>query len=301
MVVGAGGIGGYLAGRLSKVCDKVSVVARGANLDAITKNGITLIDGDEQITTRPYKCVERPDEKQDVIVLCTKSYGLDDALSLIEPCVKDDTLIIPLLNGVNMHKRIMARLSNGVALLGNIYIFSRIVSPGVIEKTGPILRIVMGQPYKTAKEAPALLHEFTALVTNGGIPAEVSDDILRENWLKWSLLIASGQANAYFNLPIGAIREDSEKLEFLLGLNREFMMVAKAEGINIPENHEETILKNINTQAYESRSSLSRDIADSTKKTELSIFAGELCALAKTHGLSVPCNESVLNRFRDRL
>lgn len=301
MVVGAGGIGGYLAGRLSSVCDNVTVVARGANLEAIIKDGITVIDSGERITSRPYKCVERPDEKQDVIVLSTKSYGLDDALTLIEPCVKDDTLIIPLLNGVNMHKRIIAKVNRGIALLGSIYVYSKIVSPGVIEKTGDILKVVLGEPNKTAAQAPAALGEFARLLTKSGIPTEISDDILRENWLKWSLLIASGQSNAYFDLPIGAIREDSKKLEFVLGLAREFMQVAKAEGINIPDNHEETILKNINSLAYESRSSFSRDIADCSKKTELSIFAGELCELADKHGISVPCNESVLNRFRDRL
>lgn len=45
-IVGAGAIGGYLAVRLARAGNQVSVIARGAQLAAIRARGLTLIDAD---------------------------------------------------------------------------------------------------------------------------------------------------------------------------------------------------------------------------------------------------------------
>lgn len=302
MIIGAGGVGGYLAGKLARQYDGVTVVARGAHLAAIQAQGLTIQDGDERFTVHP-RAIEQPAEAsvQDAIFLCTKGYGLEGALEQIRPCVGPDTMIIPLLNGVNMHKRIAAALPQGKALLGSIYIYANIVSPGVISKNGPMLRLLLGIPGVPGSEAPAPLQKLCGLLNDAGIPTELPEDMLRENWIKWAVLVSNGQPNAYFNAPLGAIREDPARMEFVMALLNEVMAVAVAEGVALPEDMPERLLTTMRSLPYESVSSLARDIATPGKPTELSLFAGTLCELAEAHGIDTPANRSVLETFRDRL
>lgn len=302
MIVGAGGVGGYLAGRLSQKLDTITVVARGAHLAAIQAQGLTIIDGEERFTVHP-AATDTPAKTgvQDAIFLCTKGYGLEDALEQIRPCVGPDTMLIPLLNGVNMHKRIAARLPEAQALLGSIYIYANIASPGVVQKNGPMLRLVLGVPGIPGSEAPAPLRELCGLLQGCGIPTELPEDILRENWIKWAVLVSNGQSNAYFHAPLGAIRDDPARMQFVLALLGEVVAVAKAEGVKLPEDMQDQLLATMSSLPYESISSLSRDIDTPGKPTELALFAGALCELADAHGIDAPANRAILEAFKDRL
>lgn len=300
MVVGAGGVGGYLAGKLSRDSNDVFVVARGAHLAAIQQNGLTIKDGEDCFTVRP-AASDKPEGMYDAIFICTKGYGLQAAAEQIRPCVGEHTLVIPLLNGVNIHKRLAEVLPTGRILSGSIYIYANIASPGVIHKISPMVRVVVGAPGKTAAAAPEALHALCAIMNKSGIPTELADDILRENWVKWAILVSNGQSNAYFDAPLGAIREDAERMEFVLSLLREVVAVGHAEGIALPDDLEETLLNTMRALPYESVSSLARDIRTPGKPTELSLFSGEVCRLADIHGISVPANRSMLQRFQDRL
>ncbi len=300
MIAGAGGVGGYIAGKLARLFPDITVLARGAALAAMRERGLTIIDGSETFTVHP-QVTDTPAGIMDAIFFCTKAYGLDAVMDQVRPCVGEHTLLLPLLNGVNVYRQIEQKLQAGIALSGSIYIYSQIREPGVIEKTGPLLRVVMGVPNKPAAESPQSLLELCGMLNECGIPTEIPDDIIMENWVKWSLLNSNGQANAYFDLPAGAVREDPEKMSFTVGLLREVLLVAKAEGVKLPAGIEQTHIDTIMRLPYQSESSLCRDIRTPGKPTELAMFAGELCRMADVHGLDVPCNRSMLNRFKDRL
>ena len=303
MIVGAGGIGGYLAAMLSRKFGDITLVARGAQLNAIRENGLTLVNNGERFTVRPALCTDNPSEagEQDVILLCTKSYGLAAALDQVRPCVKPDTLLIPMLNGVNTHKRIAAGMDKGIALDGCIYVFSRITAPGVIEKGGALNRICMGIPGKKAAEQPETLFRLRDMLNESGISTEIPDDIVREMWLKWSLISTNGQACVFFNVPVGKLRETPHMYEFLMGLVDEILLIAKAEGVDMPDDLKNRIAKTVADMPYDSTPSLLRDINEPGKPTEMDLFAGELCRMADKHGIEAPNNHKIRDRFIDRL
>ncbi|HOF94558.1 MAG TPA: 2-dehydropantoate 2-reductase [Clostridia bacterium] len=303
MLVGAGGIGGYLSGMLGNGGYDFTLVARGATLEAIQKNGLTLSTPKKRIVLERVTCTDKPEEYgiQDAVIICTKGYGLDGALDMISPCVNDETLIIPMLNGVNAHKRIAKRLKTGVALDGCIYVFSRVLEPGIIEQTGSINSVYMGIPGIAAKDSPKTLIELCKMLNSSGVNAQIPDDIEREMWIKWTFICSNAQATSYFDVSVGELREDPVKWEFLLALLDEILLVAAKEGIDLPADLKEKNIEAFKNMAYESRSSLSRDLKDPKKPTELSLFAGELVRLAQAHGLEVPYNRRVLERFKDRL
>ncbi|HWR22171.1 MAG TPA: 2-dehydropantoate 2-reductase [Feifaniaceae bacterium] len=302
MIVGAGGIGGYLAAKLCAKYDGVTLIARGAQLAAIRARGLTLVDEGESSTVFPL-CTDDPAEAgiQDAIFLCTKGYGLEEAVKEVRPCIGPDTLLVPLLNGVNTHKRVRSYAQAGLALDGCIYVFSRITAPGVIEKTGSIIRVLLGVPGVPAREMPASVHALCRMLNVSGINAKVPDDIIKETFIKWSFICSNGQATAYYNVPIGVLREDPKMWAFLVGLLDEALLVAKKEGIDIPEDLKERHLAAVGKLPYEATSSFARDLAEPDKPTELNLFAGEVCRMAEIYGVQAPYNRRVLERFSGRI
>ncbi len=299
MIVGPGGIGGFLCGMLARMQAEVTLVARGRTLAAIEQNGVTIQRDSERFTVHP-TVTDLPEEfgVQDAIFLCTKAYDLYGAIEQIRPVVGPGTLVIPLLNGVSAPDTIASKLSEGIICGGSIYIYSRIDSPGVIIQSGDLNRVVVGIPGKAPTEA---LVGLAKLLTQAGVPCEASEDIRRDMWMKWSFILSNAQATSYYDMNVGQLREHPEGRKFLISLLEELVAVAKAEGIRLPDTLIADNIRTIDSMPYEGRSSLSRDLAEPGKNTELSLFAGTLVPLADKHGIQVPCNKKILEKFGDRL
>src|SRR5260370_24652435 len=76
-VFGAGAIGGNFAARLAQAGNEVSVVARGAHLEAIKAKGLTLIAGDKRIVAK-VRASHRPTNlgPHDAVISTLKPPGL---------------------------------------------------------------------------------------------------------------------------------------------------------------------------------------------------------------------------------
>ena len=100
-VFGAGAIGGFIAGYLARSGADVSVVVRGAHLDAIRRNGLTVEAGDETFTV-PVRASADPAElgPQDAVLVTVKAPGLSAAAPMMAPLLREDTPVAFLINGV---------------------------------------------------------------------------------------------------------------------------------------------------------------------------------------------------------
>jgi 2-dehydropantoate 2-reductase len=133
IIAGIGGVGGYFGGVLAKcfeVDEDVSVcfLARGSHLEAIRLNGLRVIKVGVQFVARPAVASDEADELgvAEVIVICTKSYDLEATVEQLKPCINEHTIILPLLNGVDITERIKSILPNNIVLQGCAYIVSRL-------------------------------------------------------------------------------------------------------------------------------------------------------------------------------
>jgi len=103
-VIGGGGaIGGYLAAKLARAGNQVTVVARGATLEAIQRNGLTLHMEDEP---RPIiarvAAVEkiRDVDTPDVIMLAVKAHQIEPIIDDLASIMGPETVLIPMQNGI---------------------------------------------------------------------------------------------------------------------------------------------------------------------------------------------------------
>ncbi len=100
-IYGAGAIGGYLGAELASAGYEVTLIARGAHLEAIRKNGLTLLIGDEtKVVQAP--ATDDPAEAgpQDYVIVALKAHSVSPIVDRMAPLLGPDTAVVTAQNGV---------------------------------------------------------------------------------------------------------------------------------------------------------------------------------------------------------
>ena len=94
-IYGAGAIGGYLGVQLARAGADVSLVARGAHLDAMRKNGLKLLIGDEAHVVHP-NCTDNAAELgvQDFVIICLKAHSIPGVIDQLQPLLGPKTRVL---------------------------------------------------------------------------------------------------------------------------------------------------------------------------------------------------------------
>jgi len=132
-VVGAGGVGGYFGAKLARAGESVVVLARGAHLGAIRRDGLRVrsaVDGEfaAKVDAVDSFAGQPP---VDVALFCVKSFDTRTAAEALAPALAPDTGVVSLQNGVDNEEILDEVLGRGRALGGAAFVFATIESPGV--------------------------------------------------------------------------------------------------------------------------------------------------------------------------
>jgi len=100
-VYGAGAVGGLMAAWLARAGHDVSVIARGAHLDALRASGLRVRSNDS-VETHRVRAVADPGElsHQDYVLVTVKAQSLTAVAQSIGPLVGPATSIMTAMNGV---------------------------------------------------------------------------------------------------------------------------------------------------------------------------------------------------------
>ena len=102
-IIGAGAIGGYVGVKLALSGEDVTFIVRGANLEAIKKDGMKLImeDGTEHVA-KNVKATNDYDEAgpQDVVILALKAHQVDAVANDVPKLFGPDTVVVTMQNGI---------------------------------------------------------------------------------------------------------------------------------------------------------------------------------------------------------
>ena len=226
-IVGAGATGGYLGVKLINAGFDVSLVARGAHLTAMKKNGLTLIENDKEITCSP-KCSDSMKElgKMDFIFITLKAYSINGLVEEISTMFDENTSVISSYNGIPWWyffgaegqfknyrikcidpKNIQWNVITPERIIGCVvYPATEIIEPGVIKHIEGN-RFSLGEPNGAQTER---ISRISKAMVRADLRAPVRKNIRQEIWMK---LIG----NLAFN-PLSVIT--GETLDVLL-LNEE--------------------------------------------------------------------------------
>ena len=298
-VVGAGGVGGFLAGMLGRVCPHLTLVARGARKEAILGHGLVLhSEYKGEITVHPEMVTEISGmTEQDYIFVCVKNYSLEDVCREMDHAVTEDTVIIPVMNGVDPGDRIRSLISRGTVVDSLIYIVSFANEDYSVTQQGDFADLRIGITDAGASEK-AKIGEVSAILRTADIDHQVSDEIEVEIWRKYILNCAYNVATAYYDNTIGELRRDPRKAAEYEALVNEAWQVALAKGVAVTQEHVDAIIHRFYKElAGNATSSLQRDIrAGRTAETET--FSGYIVHEGKKLGLDLPVSSKMYDGLK---
>lgn len=290
LVVGIGGVGGYFGGMLAKHNEdkpntNVYFLARGENAEAIKQYGLQVKVGDELFLTHPRKVYSslQAADKMDFVLVCTKSYHLQQVIPEIKKCITEQTLIMPLLNGVEPAIALQAAFPTNLVASGCTYLVSQLTHPGKVDNSGAIQQIYFG----IQNQKDARLSELLQIFQSAKINAEVSTNIATVVWEKYIFIAAIAATTSFYDCTIGAVLEDDQGYKILLQLLNEVTTLALAKGIVLPKTTVQTTEQKIQDLPYAGTSSMHRDFAKG-KETELENLIGYILREAKVLGIEVP-------------
>jgi 2-dehydropantoate 2-reductase len=202
--VGAGGIGSYYAGLLSRAGHSVRLLARGDHLAALAARGIEVRTPDETFVTR----LEATSDAArlagcEFVIVAVKGYSLSDVAPAIANAARAGATVVPLLNGIDVAERLEGLGVPRHAMVGCLAVASLFrTGPGVVERRSAYDRIVIGELDRVARERTRRIVEAFAAA---GVAARVSDDIGLDLWRKFAFIVSIAVACGLSRRPAGPV------------------------------------------------------------------------------------------------
>ena len=294
-VIGIGGVGGYVAGMLAKAYPHVTMVARGARGESIRENGLVLhSDYKGEIVAKPERVASvREMGQQDYIFICVKNYSLEDVCENIRDMVTDDTVIIPVMNGVDPGEKIRSLIGRGMVVDSLIYTVAFANADFSISQQDTFTWLCIG--IKNADQGQQeKVTQVAEILKGADIDYKDDGDIEVEIWRKYILNCAFNVMTAFYDNTIGELRRDPVKAQQYETLVWGAASVGRAKGVALTDEHiQEVIHKFRHVHADNATSSLQRDFQICKKQTELETFSGYIVQEAKRLGVSIPLSEEM--------
>lgn len=307
LVVGAGAIGGWLAGAFAQAGATVSLLARGAALEAIRAKGLLIKDRDEE---RSYAiaAAERVADlpAPDAIILTVKNFDFPAAVEAIAPALKPGVAVVTAMNGVpwwfldgvegplkdarlesvDPGGRAAALLKDATPIAAVVHASTRIVAPGVIG-IGTLDKLVLGD---AASETSGATHELARLLEASGVSAPISATIRIDIWTKLWGNMSTNPVSALTRLSTGPLLSDPHLPGVLRAMMEEFAEVGEAAGLRLPMSVEERWA--VARKLGDFRTSMLND-AEAGKRLEVEGLVGVIVEMANRLDLAIPTTRIV--------
>ena len=236
-IFGAGAVGGHFAARLAAAGHDVSVVARGAHLEAMRRHGVRLLHGDEVIQGRVRTGDPGP---QDAVIVTLKANMLGAFAGAAAPLLAPDTEVVFAQNGIPWwYPADVPRLDPGSRLKSlrmnvvgaAVYSANEVVEPGVIRNFVPNNNmLVIGQ---ASGPDSARTRELRAALEKAGISSPPTDDIRSSIWAKLVQNLANSSLCLLTGAAVSEVVGDPKLKEIKDKVSAEARAIAAALGVDI--------------------------------------------------------------------
>jgi 2-dehydropantoate 2-reductase len=287
VIVGAGGVGGYLGVRLSEAGYDVRYLVRGRNLATLREKGITLINPLGNVSLGPQEASDTAAEftPADVVIVTVKLYSLAAVAPKLVPLLGPETAVLPVQNGVEAHTILTAVLGSTAPLKGTMSIKSFLESPGKVICKSPFCRIRFaegnGQIIKRTERIAAMLNACI------GVDAVLSTDIDGDLWRKFIMLASFSAVACMARATIGQVLNSAEARELLLEATAEAAAVGRAHGVYFPADLSDIVDKQVRDMPMDGRASMLEDL-EAGRRLELPFLSGAVVRLGKQKEIPTP-------------
>ena len=286
LIVGAGAVGGYFGGLLSKSGADVTFMVRPETFRRISQNGLVVKSVNGDFTVHP-PLIQHASEiaSADLIILTVKCYDVGSVLGEVAPLVKKGGTILTLQNGVDTEERVLSYFQENCLVAGVAYITARLAEPGVVEH---FRRGMIGLG-EWSGEKSVRATEIYQILSKAGIDCNLTGRIRQAKWEKLCWNATFNPLSVVLDHPISMVLESPPLLDVVREGISEIIRVAAAEGIEIkPGMIEETI--SVSHQFREFHTSMYEDFKNG-KPTEIEHLNGDLLRRGKKAGVPTPTHQ----------
>lgn len=295
LMVGAGGIGGYFGARLLEKGEDVTFLVREGRKKKIEEEGLRVNSRHGDLHLQPALLTKTMQaEPFDIVIISTKAYQLEQAIEDIRPFVGEQTMILPLLNGISHIDQLVSAFGEEAVIGGLCFIETTIGEDGSIVQTSPIHQLVYGdRGGKGAARIEKLKSHFD------GTKAEfvLSEDIDQDMWHKYMFITAMSGITSLMESPIGPIRELPSGQTAIQSLLEELEAVMTAIGAPIKKGIATIQLDKVNSLDDSMKSSMQRDM-EKGQGIEADHLQGHLIEKARQADIPVPVLETVYTKLK---
>lgn len=299
-IVGIGGVGGYFGGKLAREYatsgkHEVIFVARGEHLKAIQKSGLQLFTREGDYVAWPNIATDNPAVAGvfDLVFFCTKSYSLESSALEVIACVNKNTVVIPLLNGVNSAERLRAVLPQSHVLGGSVYIISHIEKPGIIKQEGGACKLTFG----TNNESSTKYQYILDILLPAGINAVLTDKISEVLWTKYLLMCPLASLMTATGKTYGAVWADPSLRKKARDMMLEVVAVAKARHVSLTEDAVDKAMQMVAGFGHNSKTSMQLD-KEKGRQTEIDALTAYLCKAGRESGVPTPLHDEIYEQLK---
>ena len=289
-IMGSGGLGAFFGGLLAHAGEDVTFIARGANLQALRTQGLTVKRPARDDLHLDVRATDDPREvgPVDLIWFGVKSYDLDAAAHQAAALVGPETVALTIQNGVEAPERVAAVLPGAVVLGGVVLGGATLVAPGIVEQKTARLPVKFGAP-RGGLTPPA--ERFQQVLRAAGLEAEASADIQRELWEKF-IFTCVGALCVLARLPVGSIVDRPATAELARGIMAEAEAIGRARDINLEDGTVDRLFQRMQTVAATTpamRPSMYFDLLQG-RRLELDALNGAVVRMGRELGIPTPLN-----------
>lgn len=313
-IYGAGAVGGLIGARLAGAGCKVSVVARGATLQAIQTHGLRLQAG-EQMHAYPVRADADPSKLgiQDLVVIAVKATGLKEVAVNIAPLIGPDTMVLTAMNGVpwwffdaapgplagtRLHsldpENLLARTIPTSQVIGCVvHLSSSSPEPGLV-RLGFGNRLIIGEP-AVADHPSSRLEKLAAVLSRAGFDTEMSKDIRTDIWYKLWGNMTMNPVSALTGATCDRMLDDPLVRGFCLAAMREAADIGQKIGCPITQSGEDRMAVTRKLGAF--KTSMLQD-AEAGKPLEIDALVTVVHEIGKLVGVPTPAIDTLLGLAR---
>ena len=301
-IIGVGGVGGYFGGKLTRLLAhdsqlNIYFIARNQHLAEIQRNGL-ILDSDEGILVcKPTLATDDISELPllDLCLICVKSYDLDEVLIRLVPKVSDSTMVLPLLNGVDIYERIRFRIHNGIVFPSCVYVATHIEKAGKVVQTGRGANtILLGNDPEKKSVCPALFELFD----KARITYEWFENPYSEIWCKFIFIASLGLVTANYSKTVGEVLLSQGPRNDVENIMKEIVKIAKKKKKGLPPTIIPDSLEKAHNLCFETKTSFQRDFEIKERPDERDLFGGTIVRLGKQYGISTEATRKIFDSLQ---
>jgi 2-dehydropantoate 2-reductase len=296
LVVGAGAVGGYFGARLVQSGADVTFLVRASRAARLRSEGITLVSPEGARTSVPVATTSADElrDPYDLILLAVKATSLDAALEDIMPAVGDETVVLPVLNGIGHIDKLEKRVGWQHVLGGVSIVATQLDRDGAIHRLAPGASITFGE---LDGASSSRVDSIAKLFAPADFDSRASNTIVQDMWEKWLFMAAGGATTVLLGGTVGEINAVKGGTDSVRTIVAEVTSILDAAGHAARPEASSRVLATLTAPGSPFTTSLYRDFVGG-RPTEVESILGDLIRVGTSNGISSPLLSAATVRLR---